>query len=343
MVNNAKKILITGGSGFIGSAVVRYIIEHTQHYVINIDKLSYAANLQSLAMVSNNSRYLFEKMDICNQQGLLRIFQQYQPHAVIHLAAESHVDNSITSPITFIESNIIGTFTLLEASRNYWCNLPEKDKAKFRFIHVSTDEVYGDLGSTEVCFTEVTPYSPSSPYSASKASSDHLVKAWYRTYGLPTIITHSTNNYGPFQHPEKLIPSVILKALAGKPISIYGNGSQVRDWIYVEDNAKALCTVLMDGKIGEIYNIGANNEYTNLDVVQIICSILDKLIPKHPHGIKQYQNLIQFMTDRPGHDFRYAIDSSKIQTQLGWKPQERFESGLRKTILWYLNNIGIQG
>ncbi|OCG78330.1 dTDP-glucose 4,6-dehydratase [Gilliamella sp. Nev6-6] len=330
MLNNVKRILITGGAGFIGSAVIRYIIEHTQSYVINIDKLTYAANLCSLAKVSSNSRYIFKKMDICNRQGLERVFRQYQPHAIIHLVAESHVDSSIISPINFIESNIIGTFTLLEASRNYWSNLSEKDKGNFRFIYVSTDEVYGNLGSTKLLFAEASPYSPSSPYSASKASSDHLVKAWLRTYGFPAIITHSSNNYGPFQHIEKLIPSVIINALAGKPILIYGNGLQIRDWIYVEDNAKALYAVLINGKIGEVYNIGANNEHTNLDIVQIICSMMDYLVPKHPIGIKRYQDLIQFISDRLGHDYRYAIDSSKIQKQLGWKPQETFESGLRK-------------
>lgn len=343
MFNSTKRVLVTGGAGFIGSAVIRYIIEHTQDHVINIDKLTYAANLNSLAMASSSERYIFEQVDICNRQALDRVFQQYHPDAVIHLAAESHVDSSITSPIAFIESNIIGTFTLLEASRNYWNNLSDENKDKFRFIHVSTDEVYGDLGSTKSFFTEVTPYSPSSPYSASKASSDHLVKAWYRTYGLPTIITHSTNNYGPYQHTEKLIPSVIFKALAGKPISIYGNGLQIRDWIYVEDNVKAIYSVLKKGKIGETYNIGANSEYTNLDTVQIICSMMDELIPKHPNGIKRYQDLIQFISDRPGHDYRYAIDSSKIQKQLNWKPQEKFESGLRKTVEWYLNNIRVIG
>ncbi|MWN06556.1 dTDP-glucose 4,6-dehydratase [Gilliamella sp. Pas-s95] len=343
MFSHAKKILITGGAGFVGSAVIRYIIEYTQHHVINVDKLTYAANLQSLAMVSNSERYVFEQIDICNQQELERVFQQYQPDAVIHLAAESHVDTSITNPAVFVENNIIGTFTLLEVSRYYWCNLSEERKHKFRFIHVSTDEVYGDLGCTKQRFTEATPYSPSSPYSASKASSDHLVAAWHRTYNLPTIITHSTNNYGPFQHAEKLIPSVISKGLAGKPISIYGSGLQIRDWIYVEDNAKALYTILVNGKIGETYNIGANNEYTNLDTVQIICSMMDELIPKQRNGIKQYQDLIQFISDRSGHDYRYAIDSSKIQKQLGWKPQEKFESGLRKTIEWYLNNIGVIG
>ncbi|MWN31266.1 dTDP-glucose 4,6-dehydratase [Gilliamella sp. Pra-s60] len=342
-MNHTKKILITGGAGFIGSAVIRYIIEDTRDYVINIDKLTYAANLQSLAIASNSERYAFKQVDICNRQELERVFQLYQPDAVIHLAAESHVDTSITNPIVFIENNIIGTFTLLEVSRHYWCNLSEENKNNFRFIHVSTDEVYGDLGGLEQPFTEATNYSPNSPYSASKASSDHLARVWHRTYNLPTIITHSTNNYGPFQHAEKLIPSIILNALAGKPISIYGSGLQIRDWIYVEDNAKALYTILVNGKIGETYNIGANNEYTNLDTAQLICSMMDKLVPKYQNGIKRYQDLIQFIADRPGHDYRYAIDSSKIQRQLGWKPKEEFESGLKKTIEWYLNHIGVIG
>ncbi|OCG03224.1 dTDP-glucose 4,6-dehydratase [Gilliamella sp. wkB112] len=333
------KILVTGGAGFIGSAVVRYLINFTHNHVINIDKLTYAANLQSLQMVSNNERYYFEQIDICNREALNRIFRQYQPDAVLHLAAESHVDKSINNSVSFIETNIIGTFTLLEASRFYWNSLSKKLKESFRFIHVSTDEVYGDLKNTELSFTELTPYVPNNPYSASKASSDHLVSAWYQTYGLPTIITHSTNNYGPFQHTEKLIPLVIYNAINGKPLPIYGDGSQIRDWLYVEDHVKALYQVLKKGKIGETYNIGSNNEYKNIDLVYAICEILDELVPNHPIGVKQYKDLIQFVADRLGHDYRYAIDSSKIEKELGWKPQENFISGLRKTIEWYLNNI----
>ena len=331
-MSNSKKILITGGAGFIGSAVIRYIINHTKDYVINLDKLTYAANLESLQSVTESRRYFFEKVDICDRQKLEQVFQQYKPNAVIHLAAESHVDRSINDPINFIESNIIGTFNLLETSRYYWLNLSEELKRSFRFIHVSTDEVYGELLQTDLFFTELSPYAPNNPYSASKASSDHLVRAWNKTYGLPTIIAHSTNNYGPFQHSEKLIPSVILNILLGKSIPIYGNGQQIRDWIYVEDNVRALYKILVDGKIGEIYNIGANNEHTNLDVVKMICSIMDKVVPKHPKQIKQYQDLIKFIPDRPGHDYRYAVDLTKITKELGWLPKENFKSGLTKTI-----------
>ena len=331
-MSNSKKILITGGAGFIGSAVIRYIINHTKDYVINLDKLTYAANLESLQSVTESRRYFFEKVDICDRQKLEQVFQKYKPNAVIHLAAESHVDRSINDPINFIESNIIGTFNLLETSRYYWLNLSEELKRSFRFIHVSTDEVYGELLQTDLFFTELSPYAPNNPYSASKASSDHLVRAWNKTYGLPTIIAHSTNNYGPFQHSEKLIPSVILNILLGKSIPIYGNGQQIRDWIYVEDNVRALYKILVDGKIGEIYNIGANNEHTNLDVVKMICSIMDKVVPKHPKQIKQYQDLIKFIPDRPGHDYRYAVDLTKITKELGWLPKENFKSGLTKTI-----------
>lgn len=333
------KILVTGGAGFIGSAVIRYLINTTQNYVINIDKLTYAANLQSLQTVLNCDRYYFEQIDICNRQELNRIFQQYQPDSVIHLAAESHVDNSINHSANFIETNIIGTYALLEASRYYWNSLTIKTKKAFRFIHVSTDEVYGNLENTELFFTESTPYAPSNPYSASKASSDHLVNAWFRTYGLPTIITHSTNNYGPFQHAEKLIPLIIYKAIKGQPLPIYADGSQIRDWLYVEDHAKALYQVLKNGKIGETYNIGSNNEYKNIDLVYAICEILDELVPNHPIGVKQYKNLIQFVPDRLGHDYRYAIDSSKMKKELGWKIEENFTNGLIKTVKWYLNYI----
>ncbi|MCX8639116.1 dTDP-glucose 4,6-dehydratase [Gilliamella sp. B3172] len=342
-MSDSKKILITGGAGFIGSAVIRYIIEQTAHQVINLDKLTYAANLQALQSVSTNNRYFFEKVDICHRHALDHIFEQYQPNAIIHLAAESHVDRSINHPAKFIETNVIGTFTLLESSYHYWKNLAKDLKKNFRFIHVSTDEVYGELQQNESKFTESTPYAPNSPYSASKASSDHLVRSWYKTYGLPTIITHSTNNYGPFQHPEKLIPSVIANALAGKPILIYGEGLQMRDWIYVEDNAKALYSVLINGKIGETYNIGANNESTNIALAEKLCKILDELAPQYKSSIIKYRDLIQFVSDRPGHDYRYAIDSSKITKELGWQPQEDFESGLRKTVIAYLNSKQIIG
>lgn len=337
-MSNSKKILITGGAGFIGSAVIRYIIEQTVHQVINIDKLTYAANLQALAEVSDNKRYFFEKIDICNRPELDRIFQQYRPDAVMHLAAESHVDCSINRPDVFIETNIVGTYTILEAYRCYFDTLTTSAKNNFCFLHVSTDEVYGELQNSNHLFTESTSYAPNSPYSASKASSDHLVRSWYKTYGLPTIITHSTNNYGPFQHTEKLIPSVISNALAGKPILIYGNGRQIRDWIYVEDHAKALYSVLINGKIGETYNIGANNESTNIVLVEKLCKILDELAPQYKNGIIKYRDLIQFVSDRPGHDYRYAIDSSKITKELGWQPQEEFDSGLKKTVIAYLNS-----
>lgn len=340
-MSNSKRILITGGAGFIGSAVIRHIINHTEDYVINLDKLTYAANLKSLESISQNERYFFEKVDICDRQALDRIFKQYQPNAVLHLAAESHVDRSINDPTNFIESNIIGTFNLLESSRYYWNALSEELKCRFRFLHVSTDEVYGELSKNELFFNELSPYAPNNPYSASKASSDHLVRAWYKTYGLPTIITHSSNNYGPFQHTEKLIPSVISNAIDCRPITIYGEGLQIRDWIYVEDSAKALYSILINGKIGETYNIGANNELTNIALAQKLCKILEEIAPHNKNGITKYQDLIQFVSDRPGHDYRYAIDSSKIKNELSWSPQESFESGLKKTVLWYLNNFGM--
>ncbi|MDG2956245.1 dTDP-glucose 4,6-dehydratase [Bisgaard Taxon 10/6] len=333
-----KTILITGGAGFIGSAVIRHIIRNTPDSVVNVDKLTYAGNLESLESVSDSPRYAFERVDICNRAELDRVFTEYQPDAVMHLAAESHVDRSIDGPADFIETNIIGTYTLLEAARSYWNGLPEDKKKKFRFHHISTDEVYGDLEGTDDLFTETTPYAPSSPYSASKASSDHLVRAWLRTYGLPTIVTNCSNNYGPFHFPEKLIPLMILNALDGKPLPIYGNGQQIRDWLFVEDHARALYKVVTEGKIGETYNIGGHNEKSNIEVVRIICALLEELAPNKPAGITKYEDLITYVADRPGHDVRYAIDATKIGRELGWKPQETFESGIRKTVEWYLTN-----
>ncbi|MDN2667517.1 dTDP-glucose 4,6-dehydratase [Vibrio sp. 14N.309.X.WAT.E.F5] len=332
------KILVTGGAGFIGSAVIRHIIKNTSNRVINVDSLTYAGNLESLAEVESNARYVFEAVDICNRTELDRIFAQYQPDAVMHLAAESHVDRSIDGPAAFVETNIVGTYTLLEATRTYWNEMSERDKAAFRFHHISTDEVYGDLEGTDDQFSETTSYEPSSPYSASKASSDHLVRAWGRTYGLPALITNCSNNYGPFHFPEKLIPLMILNALAGKALPVYGNGLQVRDWLFVEDHARALYKVLTEGKVGETYNIGGHNEKANIEVVQIICRLLEELVPTKPKGVNKYADLITYVTDRPGHDVRYAIDASKIQRELGWKPEETFESGIRKTVQWYLDN-----
>ncbi|ELE9704505.1 dTDP-glucose 4,6-dehydratase [Enterobacter cloacae] len=336
------KILVTGGAGFIGSAVVRHIINDTQDSVINVDKLTYAGNLESLADVAQSDRYHFEHADICDSDAMARIFAEYQPDAVMHLAAESHVDRSITGPAAFIETNIVGTYVLLEASRKYWSELSSEKKSVFRFHHISTDEVYGDLphpdevakGYELPLFTENTAYAPSSPYSASKASSDHLVRAWLRTYGFPTIVTNCSNNYGPYHFPEKLIPLVILNALDGNPLPVYGKGDQIRDWLYVEDHARALYTVVTQGKIGETYNIGGHNEKQNLDVVNTICSLLDEIVPKEG----SYRDQITYVADRPGHDRRYAIDAKKIGQELGWKPQETFESGIRKTVEWYLTN-----
>jgi len=371
------KLLVTGGAGFIGSAVIRHIIQNTGDSVVNVDKLTYAGNLDSLTTVSDSDRYAFEQVDICDRTELDRVFAQYQPDAVMHLAAESHVDRSIDGPAAFIETNIVGTYTLLEAARSYWQSIDESRKAAFRFHHISTDEVYGDLphpgdlgsgewevgsgksgvgsGKLEVgsgnadsllptpyslpcnslpLFTEQTPYAPSSPYSASKASSDHLVRAWRRTYGLPTLVTNCSNNYGPYHFPEKLIPHIILNALQGKSLPVYGKGDQIRDWLYVEDHARALYKVVTEGKIGETYNIGGHNEKQNLQVVYILCEILQVLKPQ----AGQYKDLITFVKDRPGHDRRYAIDAGKIENELGWKPQETFESGMRKTVQWYLDN-----
>ena len=332
------RFLITGGAGFIGSAVIRHIIQNTEHEVLNVDKLTYAGNLESLSSISNYSRYQFSQTDICNRAALDQLFTDFQPDAVMHLAAESHVDRSISGPYAFIETNIIGTYQMLEASRAYWLGLNEKKKDTFRFHHISTDEVYGDLEGTTDLFTEKTPYSPSSPYSASKASSDHLVRAWNRTYGLPVLVTNCSNNYGPYHFPEKLIPLMILNALQGKALPVYGNGQQIRDWLFVEDHARALYTVVTQGQVGETYNIGGHNEKANIDVVLTICSLLEELAPNKPQGIERYRDLITYVKDRPGHDVRYAIDASKIERELGWTPKESFETGLRKTVEWYLNN-----
>ncbi|MCQ9070339.1 MULTISPECIES: dTDP-glucose 4,6-dehydratase [Vibrio] len=332
------RILVTGGAGFIGSAVIRHIITNTNDSVVNIDKLTYAGNLESLTEVSSSDRYSFERVDICDREELERVFKQHNPDLVMHLAAESHVDRSIDGPSAFIETNIIGTYTMLEVSRNYWEQLDEERKKIFRFHHISTDEVYGDLEGTSDLFTETTSYSPSSPYSASKASSDHLVRAWARTYQFPTVVTNCSNNYGPYHFPEKLIPLVILNALEGKALPIYGDGQQIRDWLFVEDHARALYLVATKGVLGETYNIGGHNEKTNLEVVTTICRILDKLKPNKLQNIKNYEDLITFVADRPGHDQRYAIDASKIEKELGWTPNESFESGIKKTVEWYLEN-----
>ena len=331
-------LLITGGAGFIGSALIRHLIQNTGERVVNLDKLTYAGNLQSLAAVAGSPRYTFEHADICDRPALDRIFAQHQPRAVMHLAAESHVDRSIDSAGEFIQTNIVGTFTLLEAARAYFERLPENQRAAFRFHHISTDEVYGDLHDSDGLFTETTPYAPSSPYSASKASSDHLVRAWQRTYRLPTLITNCSNNYGPCHFPEKLIPHIILNALSGKPLPVYGDGSQIRDWLYVEDHARALYQVVTQGKVGETYNIGGHNEKTNLEVVRTVCALLEELAPQKPAGVAKYEDLITFVKDRPGHDARYAIDAAKIGRELGWQPQETFDTGIRKTVAWYLEN-----
>jgi len=333
-----KKILITGGAGFIGSALIRHIINSSGHTVINVDKLTYAGNLESLESINTNSRYIFEQKDICNSNQIRYILKKYQPDIVMHLAAESHVDRSIESPEDFIQTNIFGTYVLLEETRAFWLGLEGSKKDMFRFHHVSTDEVYGDLEETGLLFTEESSYAPSSPYSASKASSDHLVRAWHRTYNLPTLITNCSNNYGPYQFPEKFIPLVILNALDGKNLPIYGNGKQIRDWLYVDDHVQALLHVALTGSIGETYNIGGHNELQNIDVVKIICSILDELAPSNINSISNYDELITFVSDRAGHDKRYAVNASKIFDQLNWQPNETFATGIRKTIVWYLEN-----
>lgn len=330
------KILVTGGAGFIGSAVIRHIISNTADSVVNVDKLTYAGNLESLHGVDQSDRYVFERVDICDRAEVERVFREHKPQVVMHLAAESHVDRSISGPCEFIETNIIGTYTLLEAARAYWSALDEPARLAFRFHHISTDEVYGDLEDPAKLFTETTPYQPSSPYSASKASSDHLVRAWSRTYGLPTLVTNCSNNYGPCHFPEKLIPLIILNALEGKPLPVYGKGNQVRDWLYVEDHARALYKVVSEGVVGETYNIGGHNEKQNIEVVNTLCALLDELVPDSVH--KPHAGLITYVQDRPGHDLRYAIDASKIARELGWMPLETFESGIRKTVQWYLAN-----
>ena len=335
---NKIKILVTGGAGFIGSAVIRHIINNSQNEVINIDNLTYAGNEESLISVEGNNRYIFEKVNILDEVEILRIFNQYKPDLVMHLAAESHVDRSIDGPSEFIQTNIIGTYVLLEQARSYWSNLKGEKKDHFRFHHVSTDEVYGDLNETDDLFTEESSYKPSSPYAASKASSDHLVRSWHRTYGLPTIITNCSNNYGPYQFPEKLIPLIILNALESKKLPIYGTGENIRDWLYVDDHAVALLDVATKGVIGETYNIGGNNEMKNIDVVKTICRILDRIAPNKSETINKYEELITYVEDRSGHDLRYAIDAKKILKQLDWKPTETFETGIEKTVLWYLEN-----
>ena len=334
------KVLVTGGAGFIGSAVIRYLINDTDCEVINLDKLTYAGNLDSLESVANSPRYHFEQADICDRAALVRIFSTYQPDAVMHLAAESHVDRSIDGPSDFIQTNLVGTYTMLEAGRTYWAGLNETGRAGFRFLHVSTDEVYGDLAGGDDLFHEDTSYDPSSPYAATKAGSDHLVRAWGRTFKFPILISNCSNNYGPYQFPEKLIPHMILNALDARPLPVYGDGSQIRDWLYVDDHARALYRVLTTGRLGETYNIGGLNEKKNIDVVKTICAIMDETVTKKPDGVIEFADLITFVTDRPGHDERYAIDAGKINAELGWTPDEDFESGIRKTVLWYLENEG---
>jgi dTDP-glucose 4,6-dehydratase len=338
MMSKQKTILVTGGAGFIGSALIRYIIKNTAHKVVNIDKLTYSGNLQSLESIETNSNYIFEQVDICDEVELLGSFKRNHPDIVIHLAAESHVDRSIDGPSDFIQTNIVGTFMLLEQSKKYWQSLEGDKKENFRILHVSTDEVYGDLEGATDFFSEDTAYNPSSPYSASKASSDHLVRAWYRTYGLPVLITNCSNNYGPCQFPEKLIPHVILNALEGKSLPIYGDGKQIRDWLYVDDHVIALMNVALNAKVGETYNIGGNNEIKNIEVVSKVCDILDELVPSKLNGMSSFNELITYVKDRPGHDVRYAINANKIVKDLNWRPKEDFNSGIQKTVEWYLDN-----
>jgi len=335
---SSKKFLITGGAGFIGSALIRHILTNTNHTVLNIDKLTYAGNLESLKPIEKSSNYCFERADICDKEKIEFIFNDYQPDIIIHLAAESHVDRSIDGPQEFIQTNIFGTYILLEAARFYFSSISDIKKKSFRFHHVSTDEVYGDLKSKSGLFTEETAYAPSSPYSASKASSDHLVRSWQRTYNLPTIITNCSNNYGPYQFPEKLIPLIILNAIEGKDIPIYGDGKQIRDWLYVDDHARALLNVVLNGNIGETYNIGGHNEVQNIEVVKTVCTILDQLAPSKIKGISKYEQLITYVVDRSGHDLRYAIDATKIENDLGWTPNETFKTGIEKTVKWFLDN-----
>ena len=329
------KLMITGGAGFIGSAIIRLLINESSYSVLNVDKLTYAGNLESLAEIADNPRYHFEKIDICDRKALARLIRTYRPDAIMHLAAESHVDRSIDGPADFIQTNIIGTYLLLELARSYWNELKGDAKAKFRFHHISTDEVYGSLGETGK-FTENSHYQPNSPYSASKAASDHLVRAWHHTYGFPALTSNCSNNYGPYQFPEKLIPLMILNAIDAKPLPVYGRGDNVRDWLYVDDHARALRRVLERGQVGQVYNIGGHNERTNLDVVTTLCALLDELLPREAG--KPYASLITFVQDRPGHDKRYAIDANKIKEQLNWRPRETLESGLKKTVEWYLSN-----
>lgn len=332
------KFLITGGAGFIGSAVVRYLIRSTKHSVVNFDKLTYAGNLESLRSVEADERYVFVKADICDASAVAGALEEHQPDIIMHLAAESHVDNSIDGPAVFINTNIVGTSVLLEAAKDYWLNLAGDRKSSFRFHHISTDEVYGDLEGTDDLFVESTPYAPSSPYSASKAASDHLVRAWFRTYGLPILVTNCSNNYGPYQFPEKLIPKMIMNALKGSPLTIYGSGKQIRDWLFVDDHARALVKVALDGRVGETYNIGGHNEKENIEVIKVICELLEEMRPDKPQGVGRYEELIEYVADRPGHDQRYAIDAGKIERDLDFLPDESFETGMRKTVRWYLEN-----